>query len=76
MFVISVRSGIKRGFQKKLVSLKTGDTIAAIHSVPVSADAKLLSEKWVRGELTGEQMKQELLSLCGKIVAEENRSDS
>ena len=34
-----------------------------------------LSEKWVRGELTGEQMKQELLDLHRKIAAEENRSD-
>ena len=73
MFVISVRSGIKRGFQKKLVSLKTGDTIAAIHSVSVSADAKFPSEKWDRGELTGEQMKQELFALHRKIAEEEKR---
>ena len=40
-----------------------------------TADAMFLSEKWVRGELTGEQMKQELLDLHRKIAAEENRSD-
>ncbi|MFR6147631.1 MAG: hypothetical protein ACLUJO_19910 [Neglectibacter timonensis] len=54
------------------MALKTADAISAINGVPVSADAKLLSEKWVRGKLTGEQMKQELLDLHRKIAAEEN----
>ena len=67
---------MRENFHKRLAAVKTADAINAIKGVPVSADAKLLSGKWVRGELTGEQMKQELLSLCGKIVAEENRSDS
>ena len=66
---------MKADFHKRLAALKTADAINAIKGVPVSADAKLLSEKWVRGELTGEQMKQELLDLHRKIEAEENRSD-
>ena len=66
---------MKADFHKRFAALKTADAINAIKGVPVSADAKFLSEKWVRGELTGEQMKQELLDLHQKIAAEENRSD-
>ena len=66
---------MKADFHKRLVAVKTTDAISAINGVPISADAKLLSEKWVRGELTGEQMKQELLDLHRKIAAVENRSD-
>ena len=64
---------MRENFHKRLAAVKTADAINAIKGVPVSA--KLLSEKWVRGELTGEQMKQELLDLHRKIAAEENRSD-
>ena len=70
-----VEQTMRENFHKRLVAVKTADAINAIKGVPVSADAKLLSEKWVRGELTGEQMKQELLDLRRKIAAEENRSD-
>ena len=63
---------MRENFHKRLAAVKTAD---AIKGVPISADAKFLSEKWVRGELTGEQMKQELLDLHWKIAAEENRSD-
>lgn len=66
---------MRENFHKRLVAVKAADAINAIKGVPVSADAKLLSEKWVREELTGEQMKQELLDLHRKIAAEENRSD-
>ena len=61
---------MKEDFHKRLAVLKTADAINAIKGVPVSADAKFLSEKWVRGELTGEQMKQELLDLHRKIAEE------
>ena len=66
---------MRENFHKRLVAVKAADAINAIKGVPVSADAKLLSGKWVRGKLTGEQMKQELLDLHRKIAAEENRSD-
>ena len=66
---------MKEDFHKMLTAVKTADAINAIKGVPVSADAKFLSEKWVRGELTGNQMKQELLDLHRKIAAVENRSD-
>ena len=70
-----VEQTMRENFHKRLVAVKTADAINAIKGVLVSADAKLLSEKWVRGELSGEQMKQELLDLHRKIAAEENRSD-
>ncbi len=66
---------MKEDFHKRIAALKTADVINAIKGVPVSADAKFLSEKWVRGELTGEQMKQELLALHRKI-AEERSEDN
>ena len=46
---------MKEDFHKRLAALKTADAINAIKGVPVSADAKFLSEKWVRGELTGDE---------------------
>ena len=64
---------MKADFHKRLAALKTADAIGAINGVPISADAKFLSEKWFQGELTGEQMKQELLALHRKIAAEEKR---
>lgn len=64
---------MRENFRKRLAALKTADAINAINGAPVSADAKFLSEKWVRRELTGEQMKQELLALHRKIAAEEKR---
>ncbi len=66
---------MKEDFHKRLAALKTADAINAINGVTVSADARFLSEKWVRGELTGEQIKQELLDFHRKIATEENRSD-
>ena len=64
---------MKADFHKRLAALKTADAINATKGVPVSADAKLLPEKWLRGELTGEQMKQEVLALHRKIAEEEKR---
>ena len=64
---------MKADFHKRLAALKTADAINAINGVTVSADARFLSEKWVRGELTGEQMKQEVLALHRKIAEEEKR---
>ena len=64
---------MREDLHKRLVAVKTADAINAIKGVPVSADAKLRSEKWVRGGSTGEQMKQELLALHRKIAEEEKR---
>ena len=64
---------MRENFHKSLAAVKTAGAISSINGVPVSADAKFLSEKWLRGELTGEQMKQELLDLHRKIAEEEKR---
>ena len=66
---------MKEDFHKRLAALKTADAINAIKGVPISVDAKSLSKKWAQGELTGEQMKQELLDLHRKI-AEERSEDN
>ena len=66
---------MREDFHKRLTAVKTADAINAINGVPISADAKLLSEKWVRGELTGEQMKQELLNFHRKIAEERSEDD-
>ena len=66
---------MREDFHKRLAALKTADAINTIHGVPVSVETKLLSEKWVQGELTEEQMKQELLALHHKIAAAKNRID-
>ena len=66
---------MKENFHKRLAALKTADAINAIKGVPVSADAKLLSEKWVRGELTGEQMKQGLPDFHRRIAEERSEDD-
>ena len=64
---------MREDLHKRLVAVKTADAINAIKGVPISADAKLRSEKCVREELTGEQMKQEVLALHRKIAEEEKR---
>ena len=66
---------MRENFHKRLAAVKTADAISAINGVPISADAKFLSEKWVRGELTGEQMKQELLNFHRKIAEERSEDD-
>ena len=58
---------MKEDFHKRLAALKTADAINAINGVPVSADAKFLSEKWVGGELTGGQGFPELFPEDGFI---------
>lgn len=40
---------------------KTAYAINSIEGVPVSADTKLMSAKWVNGEISIEQIKAELI---------------
>ena len=54
---------------RRLAAVKTANAINAIEGVPVSDYAKKLSLLWVRGELTGEQMKAALLA-SHKCMAE------
>lgn len=46
---------------RRIQAVKLADALNAIEGVPVSSYAKMLSQSWVRGELTGEQMKKALL---------------
>lgn len=53
---------------KRLNALKVADALNAIEGVPVSEYAKQLSYRWVRGEITGEQMKLSLLASHKKMA--------
>lgn len=44
-------------FSRRKQALKLADALNAIEGVEVSDYAKSLSERWVKGEITGEQMK-------------------
>lgn len=57
-------------FMKRLAAVKTADAINAIKGVSVSAYAQELSNRWAKGEITGEQMKQALLA-SHKGIAED-----
>lgn len=57
--------------EHRIQAVKLADALNAIEGVPVSAYAKMLSECWVRGELTGAQMKAALLASHRKMAAQE-----
>ena len=60
--------------KKRLAAYKTACAINAVEGVPVSRYAKALSHSWVRGELTGEQMKKALLDHHRRIAQQESRT--
>ena len=60
--------------KKRLAAYKMACAINAVEGVPVSRYAKALSHSWVRGELTGEQMKKALLDHHRRIVQQESGS--
>lgn len=47
---------------RRAAAVKTADAVNAIEGVPVSDAALLLSERWARGEITGDQMKTAILA--------------
>lgn len=51
---------------RRLEAAKLADAINKIEEVPVSAYAKKLSAQWVRGEITGEEMKATLIMVHEK----------
>ena len=55
--------------QKRITAIKVADTLNAIEGVPVSLNARQLSDRWARGEITGQQMKALLLSSHKKMAA-------
>ena len=58
---------------RRIAAVKTADAINAIEGAPVSDYARVLSYRWARGELTGEQMKAALLASHKKIAAQAQR---
>ena len=60
--------------KSRIAAVKTADAINAIEGAPVSSYAKQLSASWVRGDLTGAQMKSALLASHRKIAEMERRS--
>ena len=58
---------------RRRIAVKTADAINKIEGAAVSTDARILSEKWVRGELTGAQMKAALISKHTKVNAQRER---
>ena len=57
---------------RRAAAVKTADAINAMGGVPVSEYAKELSRRWARGEITGEQMKDLLLSHHRALAAEDD----
>ena len=55
---------------RRIAAVKTADAINAIEGIPVSHYAKILSNSWARGEITGEQMKAALLASHRKMAAQ------
>ena len=43
-------------FNRRVAAVKTADAINAIEGAPVSDYARMLSLRWAKGEITGEQM--------------------
>ena len=48
--------------ERRIQAVKLADALNAIEGVPVSKYAKMLSQCWANGDLTGEQMKEALLA--------------
>ena len=59
---------------RRIAAVKTADAINAIEGAPVSHYAKILSNSWARGEITGEQMKAALLTYHQKLVPQHQQN--
>ena len=56
--------------KRRIQAVKLADALNAIEGVPVSDYAQKLSQQWVDGELSGEEMKAFLLEYHRKIASE------
>ena len=54
-------------YAKRLLAIKLADTFNKIEGAPVSDYARQLSEKWAKGEITGQQMKEALIASHKKV---------
>ena len=53
---------------RRLAAAKLANAINKIEGVPVTSYAKKLSAQWVRGEITGEEMKAALIAVNKRPV--------
>ena len=60
--------------QKRIAAVKAADAVSAIEGTPISDYARDLSASWARGEITGEEMKDALLTYHRKLAVQERRS--
>ena len=51
---------------RRAEAVKLADALNSIEGVPVSDYAKELSQSWVNGEFTGEQMKWKCQEMCSR----------
>ena len=56
--------------ERRIQAVKLADALNAIEGVPVSEYAKMLSQCWANGDLTGEQMKEALLASHRKLAVQ------
>ena len=54
-------------YSKRKTVIKLADTLNNIEGVPISAYARELSDKWAKGEITGQQMKAALIAKHSKV---------
>ena len=54
---------------RRAQAVKLADALNAIEGVPVTEYAKMLSQCWAEGQMTGEQMKEALLASHRKLAA-------
>lgn len=57
--------------QKRIAAVKAADAVSAIEGTPISDYARDLSASWARGEITGEEMKDALLTYHRKLACYE-----
>lgn len=56
-----------KDYSKRITAIKVADTLNKIEGVPVSDFARELSDKWAKGEITGNQMKAALIAAHKKV---------
>ena len=57
---------------QRIQSVKSADALNTIEGISISDYAKELSQQWVNGEISGEEMKSLLLEHHRKIASEED----
>lgn len=57
---------------QRIQAVKSADALNTIEGISISDYAKELSQQWVNGEISGEEMKSLLLEHHRKIASEED----